>query len=163
MWAEEPAPLPDPTPRALAAEVDAKAQGPGVFEVEGAGIRAKVTVVDADRLGVTIDRIHLEGEPGSLAERARAMAEGVRPGGEALHPVEVDPGLGGGVLRSRMGANGDRGYLQLDLDTKSAELSGHQVGSDGSRSPATITLTRPQLGRVIEGMARGLQAENDDD
>lgn len=122
---------------------------PGRVQVEKDGLRAEIDVEDADRLGATVRRIRVEGPPGDLAERAAALPEALERGlGERLRPVEVAPELGGAVLRGRP----DRGrFVEAQVEPGAIQVEHQQIGESG-RTPTPWTLTREQLGRVVDGL-----------
>lgn len=122
---------------------------PGPVHAEAEGRRVEVDVRDADRLGVTVDRIRVSGPREDVRARAerlpRALARGL---GEELTPIEVDPGLGGAVLRGPV----DQGrFTEVSVDPESVTIRRHELHEDGRR-PAPFTLTREQLGRIVDGV-----------
>lgn len=140
--------------RAVNEALDA-ATGPGVVHAETDGASADVDVADVDRLGVRVKRVQVtRAAPFDLAEAARELPDRLRSLPERIEPVEVDPGLGGAVLRSRpedleggefyeIGIHGDR---ELDL----RRIRG---GPGVDREPADFTMTRKQLGRLVDELA----------
>jgi hypothetical protein len=134
--------------------LEKKIAGPGVVEVDLGGKKATVDVTDADRLGVVIDRLRVEGAEGSVVDRAHDLAERLRPNGDKLVPVEVDAGLGSGTLRTA--PDEVRGHFhQVDVDDKGAELTRHRVGADGTRQRDGLGVTREQLRSLVDTMAGG--------
>lgn len=128
----------------------------GTVSVDADGIHAEVEVSDSDRIGVVVERVRVEGGEGPVDQRARAIAEQVRPGGEVLKPIEVAPELGGAVLRTpRDPADGGR-YYQVDIDATGAELTRHRVDGEGRRHQQGFALTRDQLGRLVDQMGRAV-------
>jgi hypothetical protein len=111
---------------------------------------------DEDRLGVSVERLRIRGGEGSIAERAQGLARECRPAGRSLGVVELDPRLGGGVLRSAPEGRGVQRYYELQLDEQGAELRRHRRDPEGRREQEPYPLTHEQLDELIEGMRRGL-------
>jgi hypothetical protein len=142
--------------------LDAAITGRGLVEAEdAAGRRVRADVKDEDRLGVQVERLRVEA-PGAIGERVDRIAQDLRPGGERLVPVEVDERLGGGVLRSRADEMRGRRYFEVEVDGDGAGLGRYRVGDDGSRNPEPFTVTREQLGRMVDTLA-GPAPDPDDD
>ena len=123
--------------------------------VEGPGWTAQIDARQVDRIGVVVDRLRVSGGEGDLAGRAGAIAETLRPQGERLRPVEVDPVLGGAVLRSRPEDMQRGRYYQVDLDATGAELSRHRR-REGGRDQEPFAVTREELGRIVEGLGEAM-------
>ena len=134
----------------LTDEVD-KISSPGRHTAAAGGVSAEIDVIDADRIGVVIERVRARGRRGDVVERAAAFAERLRPGGQPLTPIEVDATLGGATLRSP--PDDRRRYYEAGVTEDAIELTRQQVGSDGSRQPIDFALTREQLGDMIGGIA----------
>lgn len=117
------------------------ALAPGVVSVGG----VEVDVVDADRLGVTVRRVTVTGPQRDLRERVDQLARA-----EALpapvRAIEVDPGLGGAVLRS---VPRRREFYEVHTDGRTTSIEKVHIGADG-RERVPYTLTREQLGRMVE-------------
>lgn len=147
----------DPTP--IAEALDQAVQAPGPVELTAAGpdgIPAHIAV-DVDEvgpIGVRIRRLRVQSPPGaSLGDRAERLASRLRPDGERMVPVEVDPVLGGGVLRTARDEV-DGGYFEATLDPEGAtELTRVAVDpATGDRAAAPFTVTRGQLRRLAEDL-----------
>jgi len=121
--------------------------------VRGPGWLADIETRQVGPVGVVIERLRVEGRHGDLAERASAVAEGLRPQGERLLPVEVDPGLGGAVLRTRPEDMQRGHFYEVGLDATGAELSRHRR-TPGGRVREPFALTREELGRIVEGLGQ---------
>ena len=130
-------------------------RGPGKIAVEGrGGRRAEADVIDADRLGVEVERVRVQGPSSAAIEaRAIAIAAHLRPGGERLVPVEIDDQLGGGVLRTHRQEVRAGRFYQVDLDVDGAELGRFRVNDDGERIPEPFTVTREQLGQIVDALS----------
>ncbi len=137
----------------LNGEIDA----PGAAAAEHGAARATVDVVDADRLGVVVERLRVDAGPGDIAGRARRLAEGLRPAGERLRAVEVAPELGGATLRSDPEDMHGGRFFQVDVDGEGAEITRHRAVRGEPRVREAFGLTREQLGRVVDDLARGLE------
>ena len=109
-------------------------------------------------VGVRLDRLRVrpsvEG-PVDLHERAAGIASRVRPGGERLDAVEVDPGLGGGVLRTTPDDIRGGRYFEVGIRPGGeADVRRLQVDPEsGERTEAPFDLTRRQLEDLVDGLA----------
>jgi hypothetical protein len=124
----------------------------GSVEAQGPRARAEVEVVESDRLGVTVRRVTIRREePRDIAEEARELPERLRSLPERFDAIEVDPGLGGAILRTCPEDIGDdREYYELDVHGRDVELSRKKVEVGGTRADVDFTLTRKQLGRLLD-------------
>jgi hypothetical protein len=132
---------------------------PGVVRVEEDGVSLEAEVLDCERIGATVDRVRVRREqPGDVRAKARAITGRMHGLGERLVPVEVEPQLGGAVLRSDPeDMRGGRFYeIGVSDDGRQAELERYGVGAQGQRSREPFTLTRRNLGEVVDGLAEGL-------
>lgn len=124
----------------------------GTVRAAEGGVEVEVDVLDVDRLGVKCSRlrVHRAG-PLDVAEVAEGLPDRVRALGEALVPVEVDPGLGGAVLRSEPE---DHEFYELGVQASGdLELRRWKGGPGVDREPADFTLTRKQLGRLVDELS----------
>ena len=130
-------------------EVLDKATGASPVHAEVDGSQVDVDVVDVDRLGVRCSRVRVHrAAPLDVAEVAAELPDRVRALGEALEAVEVDPGLGGAVLRSEPQENE---FYELGVQASGdLELRRWRGGPGVDRAPADFTLTRKQLGRLVD-------------
>jgi hypothetical protein len=113
-----------------AAEIDAVAIGP---------IGVRVRAVRIDR-GVDVD----------IALEAAALPDRVRTLPDRVVPVEVDPGLGGAILRSHPDDMREQEFWELDVRRRSTTVRKQRVRPDGQREGVDFTLTREQLGRLVD-------------
>lgn len=137
-----------PLAKALDDALD-KATGGGAVQAEADGCTVDVNVVDVDRLGVRCSRlrVHRAG-PLDVAETAAQLPDRVRALGEAFVPVEVDAGLGGAILRSEPE---DNEFFELGVQAAGElELKRWKGGFGVEREPVDFTLTRKQLGRLVD-------------
>ena len=91
-----------------------------------------------------------------------AIAHNVRELGGRLVPVEVDERLGGGSLRTRTRDLRGGRFYEVELDGAGATVDRYKVGEDGGRERQPYTLTREQLGRLVDDLADGLAGRGED-
>ncbi len=145
-------------PESLGKAVEEAIEETGTITVDTEGRRATIHVVDSDRFSVVVDRLRVEdraGGSGKVQQRAERLSERVKPEGRAMRPTEVAPDLGGAILRTAPREK-TREFYQLEIDSSGAGLSKHRVGSDGKRQTEPFTLTREELGRIVDDMDDGL-------
>ena len=149
----------------LEKKLDLPGSGEGSVQVESdSGAVAQVDVLDSDRLGATVDRVRVTvPEAAPLQQQADAITGRVRELGGRLIPVEVDERLGGGRLRTRKKDLRGGRFFEVDLDGEGATVDRFKVGEDGGRSRQPYTLTREQLGRLVDDLADGLAGHGDED
>lgn len=133
---------------ALAETLDRKL-APGTVRADDGVVRAEVDVTDLDRLGVSVRgvrvRSHTKGDLRGCVERLPDALD-VLP--EPVTPVEVDATLGGAVLRSQPRR---REFYEVRTDGQEVSVEKLRMGPDG-RAKVPFTLTREQLGRLVEGV-----------
>ncbi|MBN1335944.1 MAG: hypothetical protein JXB39_08295 [Deltaproteobacteria bacterium] len=146
---------------ALDAALGAPGGVPGRVRAEADGVLVDADVVDADRLGATLDRVVVR-DPGggSVARQAEAAPERLKALGEPIAPVEVEPRLGGAVLRTLPEAmeKGRFWEVTIGADGREAAVGRYRVEADGARRAEPFTVTREALGRVVDGLADALGA-----
>jgi hypothetical protein len=131
------------------------AAGGGVVEVERDGGRARVDVVEADRLGVRVSGVRVARDRAvAVDEEARRLAGGVRALPERLEPVEIAPELGGAVLRTRPEDVRRREFFEVGITPTETTVGRRRVTDDG-RVPVDFTLTRDQLDGLLDDLAGG--------
>lgn len=118
------------------------ALAPGTVTVEREGVHAEVEVRDLDRLGVSIERLVVRGVSPGLDRLSEALAPLDR-----FTVVEADPRLGG-VLRSPVRREE---FYEARTDGDNVSVEKQRIGESG-RERVPFTLTREQLGRVVEGI-----------
>lgn len=125
--------------------------GSGEVSVEKDGGSAVVDVADVDRLGVRLRKLKVTRreardplqEVASLPERLRSLPERVVP-------IEVDPHLGGGTLRTAPGEVRDREFFEIDVrGERDVEVRRYKA-TEGGREEADWVVTRKQLERLID-------------
>jgi len=138
----------------LSEALDAALSAPGTATATSGDLTIEVEVKDVDRIGVVVDTIRVRGGSGSLHERAERLAEAVRPDGHSLVPIEVDPRLGGGRLRSPVDHR--RRYFEANVTPAEVELRRTQVLEDNDRQPSELTVTRDQLGELVDQLEQAV-------
>lgn len=127
--------------------------GPRTIEAEAGSRRAEVDIEEVDRLGVRVGRIRVERESDyDLEAIARDWPRELRDLPDRVEPVEVDPGLGGATLRSRPEEMRDDRFVDIQVRGRTAEVRRLVRSRDAE---ADFTLTREQLGRMVDDLARG--------
>ncbi|MDP2307629.1 MAG: hypothetical protein Q8P18_16520 [Pseudomonadota bacterium] len=159
-----PTPLP-PTPLlpTLADGLD-RSLMPGSVEVDIDGVHAEVDVVEVDRLGVSVRGVRVREATartrggGDVVGHARRLPEALGVLGEKVVPVEVDPTLGGAVLRSKPRR---QEYFEVRSDGREVSVEKLRRGPEG-RARVPFTLTREQLGRLVDGVGEVLKGSGTD-
>lgn len=128
--------------------------GAGEAEFGREGGSARVDAADVDRLGVRVRRVRVERDaPWDVVERAAALPDRLRALPDRVAPQEVAPELGGAILRTRpedlRPTPTGTEYFEVDVRERSAEVRRVRV-RDGERTDADWTLTREQLGRLLD-------------
>ena len=100
-----------------------------------------------------------------LQKQADAMVGGLHGLGERVRPVEVEPTLGGSVLRTEPEDMVDGRYWEVNVgdDGRQADLERWRVGEHGQRSREPFTVTRGSLGKIVDGLTEGLAAGREED
>ncbi len=125
--------------------------GGGTVSVQREGTRAKVEVLEADKLGVRVRGVEVtRGRPVDVSEEARALPERLRALPERVAPVEVDPTLGGARLRTRPEELRGREFFEVDVGVSRTSIRRTKVGEQGERMDTDWTMTREQLDRLID-------------
>lgn len=138
---------------ALGEAAEAAIKGAGEVTVQdGSGRRATLHVRDADRLAVELEGIDVHA-PADLGDRAGHLARELRPGGERLRAFEIDPRLGGATLRTHPEDMRGRRFFEVDVHPDGARLRRLGVDDAGRRAAEGFTVTREQLGRLVDTLA----------
>lgn len=117
---------------------------------------AEVDVHEVGRLGVRVSRIRVEREdPYDVEQVAREWPRTLRDLPDRIEPVEVDANLGGASLRSKPDEMRDDRFIDVEVRGRSAEVRRLTRNRGGERRPADMTLTREQLGRMVDDLVRG--------
>lgn len=135
---------------------EAPVDGATTVHAEAAGGRVEIDVVDADRLGVRVSRVKVEREhPYDVEAAAERWTRELRDLPDRVSPVEVDARLGGATLRSRPEEMRDDRFIDIEIRGRTAEVRRHVRRRGGPREAADFTVTREQLGRMVDDLARG--------
>jgi hypothetical protein len=112
---------------------------------------ATVDVVEVDRIGVRVREVevHRSADADVHAE-AMAMPERMRTLPDRITPIEVDPQLGGAILRSRPEDMRDREFYEVEIRRRKTAIRKHRVDAQGDRAPVDWAMTRDQLRRLID-------------
>ncbi len=119
----------------------------------GDAAEARLTVADVDRLGVEIQRIHMTRSAGrDIGAQASALPGRLaRLLPEPVEVVELSATLGQAVLRTPVEHMRNGGYFDLEVQTQGdLILRRFRVDKAGERQPENWTLTREQLGRLVD-------------
>ncbi len=125
---------------------------PGTVRVDDGDLSLEAEVVDCERIGATVDRLRVRREqPGDIPAQAQAIAGRMHGLGERVRPVEVEPGLGGAVLRSEPEDMVEGRYFEINVgdEGRRAEVERWKVGEDGKRSREPFTVTRGRHGGAL--------------
>lgn len=138
--------------KAINAALDALKGAAGEVKADVPGGEAVVSVVAVDGLGVKVRHVKVaRTKPFDLEVECELLPERIRSLPHRIQSVEVDPVLGGGLLRSRPEEMRKREFYQVDLvGQKEVGVRRYRVTKSGEREPIDFTLTREQLGDLIE-------------
>lgn len=132
----------------------------GTVEVTLPQGRARAEILDSGPIGARVRQLEVEvpdpAPPQTQAHRLSGRLPGLE---EDLVPVEVDPGLGGGVLRTAPEQLGGGRYHELELRGGRARL--HRPSRERDQAAGELVLTRDALERLVDTLARGLDAGGD--
>jgi len=135
---------------------------PGPVEVETEGGFAQVDLVEGDGIGVRVNRVRVNVSGGaSVDDRARRICERVRCLGDRLVPVEVEPRLQGGILRSDPSDMRGREYFEVGLDGSGATVERYRADPDCGRDRHPFTLTHDQLDELVDDIHKSLRGDDD--
>ncbi len=123
--------------------------GPGIIEVEEAGGKTRVDVVETDRLGVRVRGIHVGHGERDMQRVAEVLPGAVRAIPGRLVPVEVAPVLGGATLRTRPEDMRRKQFFEVEVRKGGTDIRRYQV-KDGSREGRDWTMTREQLRDLVD-------------
>ena len=147
----------------LEAALDGLEEGQHEVQIHAGELQAEVVLTDLDRLGATVDRLRVRRErPGDVTRQVETLPERLRTLGNKLTSQEVAPSLGGAVLRTAPeAAEGDRFWeVNIREQGRSAELERYAVNREtGRRDRETFTVTRQQLGRIVDGLMQGMDED----
>lgn len=123
----------------------------GVIKVEHRGGKASVDVVAVGPVGVRVRAIAIDrARDVPVSQAAEELVEQLaRVLPERIEAVEVDPGLGGAVLRTKPSEMRDGEFVEVEVrGSRSVRVRRWRV--DGERVPVDWAMTRDQLGRLVD-------------
>ena len=124
-------------------------EGPGVIEVEEAGGKTRVDVVESDRLGVRVRAVHVAHNSRDMGRVAEVLPDRIHALPGRLMPVEVAPVLGGATLRTRPEDMRRKQFFEVKVREDGTDIRRYQV-SEGERKSKDWTLTRDQLRDLVD-------------
>lgn len=135
---------------ALDAALD-RAPGAGSVHVDGRdGARATIDVVQAGPIGVRLREVHVDHtEARDVATEARRLCADVRSLGRPILPIEVDPTLGGAILRTTPER---QRWFDVTHTPQCTRVRRMHVGDDSTPTPVDFDLTREQLGDLLRAL-----------
>jgi hypothetical protein len=134
----------------------------GPVEVETDEGSAQVDLVEGDGIGVRVNRVRVNvvGNA-SVGKQAEKICETVRCLGGRLVPVEVEPRLQGGILRSDPRDMRRREYFEVGLDSSGATVERYRADPECGRDRQPFALTHDQLDELVDDLARALRGDDD--
>jgi len=123
--------------------------GAGQVVVNEVGGRTEIDVIEADKLGVRIRELTVGRDPRDIRVEAEALPKRLRAIPGRVAPVEVDPGLGGAILRTKPESMGRGRFFQIDVRPDQTGIRRFRV-SNGNRTQEDFTLTREQLRDLVD-------------
>lgn len=127
------------------------AGGPGLVEVDEPGGRTAIDVSDVDRIGVRVRAVRVGHGVRDVAAEADRLTGAVGPLAGPFAPVEVDPRLGGAILRTAPAAIRRGRYDEIGVGTEETSVRRYRL-EGGERHPEDLTLTRDQLRDLIDAI-----------
>lgn len=126
------------------------ASGPGPVELDVHGVPVELEVRRHGPVGVELDGLRLRPPARDLEQRSRELCAGFRPRGERLLPIELDPALGGAVLRTRPEDIRRGRYFEVNVETEAVEVRRWRRRPEGGREAQPIPLSHEELGDWLE-------------
>lgn len=125
--------------------------GSGSLELESDGNQATVDVLDTGRIGVRIKNVKVRRDQGRpIEETVDHYEKGLRALPERVVRNEVDPGLGGAILRTDPEDIVDDEFTQVDIRGEHDVEVNRYVRTPDGREATDFTVTRKQLGRLLD-------------
>lgn len=128
----------------------------GTVEVDLPRGRARIDVVTSGPVGVEVERVRVtrDGPVDVVREAERLSRRLERHLDEDLAPSEVDPRLGGAVLRTRPEQVRDREFYELEIEQAGeVELRRKKGLASGGWGACSFPLTRRRLGRLLDELS----------
>ena len=152
------------TPDDLASQLDQALQEPGTLHLDHLEVSIEANIEAIDTLGVRLRSLRLRPQrPGPMEESAKKLSDFLRPNGERLDLLELDPILGGAQLRTTRTDIRNNRYFQLDLDS-SGQVDLQRIQTDpqtGQRASTHFDLSREAFGRLAEDILDACRAEDE--
>ena len=116
---------------------------------------AEARVVDSDRIGVRVSRVRVhKGAAVDVAKEAAALPERLRALPERLVPLEIDAAHGSAVLRTATDEMRRREFFEVQVaGGQDLDVRRYRVDEAGQRQGIDWTMTREQLGRLMDELA----------
>jgi len=124
-------------------------EGSGTLVVDEASGRTTVDVIDVDRLGVKVREIRVGRGIRDIATEAASLPARLRAIPARVVPCEVDPKLGGAVLRTAPEHMRRGRFFEVDVLPEETGIRRYRV-RDGERIQEDFTVTRDQLREFID-------------
>ena len=136
---------------------DQHEEGQEEVRVEDGELEASFQVTAVGPVGVRLTELEIRPpERLDVAEEAERLGRAVRSLGAELIPIEVDPGLGGAILRTRPDEKRPDEFFELDCERRGkTRLRRLRSMEEGGREPVDFSMTREQLGRLVEEVTEG--------
>ena len=128
------------------------AAGVGRATVDRDGHAVHIDVTEVGPIGVRITGISVGHAAADIARRAGELPERLRALPERVQPVEVDPGLGGAVLRTKPEEMQDSEFFEVEVRPERTDIRRYKV-EEGDRTAVAFPMTRDQLERLIDEVA----------
>ena len=128
----------------------------GELVTVGAGAaEAEARVVDRDRLGVKVSRVRVrKGAAVDVTQEAAALPGRLRALPERLVPLEIDKAHGSAVLRTAIDEMRRREFFEVQVaGSRDVDVRRYRVDEAGERQAIDWTMTREQLGRLMDELA----------
>lgn len=135
--------------------LDALDSGEGTATAPTGNGTVSVEVVAVDRLGVKVRKLSVSrGEDFDLVQECAELPQRIRSLPHRVAPVEVDPVLGGGVLRSLPDEMRKSDFYQVDVGRhRNIDVRRYQVNEHGDREQIEYTLSRERLDELIDELS----------
>ena len=111
--------------------------------------------MDRDRLGVRVSRVRVhKGHAVDVTREAQDLPRRLRALPERLVPVEIDAAHGGAVLRTAVDEMRRREFFEVQVaGSQDLDVRRYRVDEQGDRQAIDWTMSREQLGRLIDELA----------
>lgn len=114
---------------------------------------ATVDVVEADRIGVRVRGIRVTTSEDLGIERIADLPDALRDLPTRVVPVEVDASLGGATLRTPPREMRGKDFFEVEVRGAESKIRRLRPAEGGGREELDWTMTRDQLGRVLDGLS----------